>query len=102
MTDNVQKKTEELYCFLWFKSNRRRKSIFSSMECPCDSGLLRFDPRYEVNRFDNENRLLCYASLLTGDNVVRSFFLTSSDFFKASIHNYSLLFYFMRKRFTLR
>lgn len=74
MTDNVQKKTEELYCFLWFKSNRRRKSIFSSMECPCDSGLLRFDPRYEVNRFDNENRLLCYASLLTGDNVVRFFF----------------------------
>ena len=71
MTGDVQKKRDELECFKWFRNAKKEKYISSFMECPCDSGLLRFDPRYEVNRFDSENRLLCYASLLTDDNVVR-------------------------------
>ena len=71
MTNNIQKNRDERACRKWFVHDKRRKSISSFMECPCDSGLLRFDPRYEVNRFDSENRLLCYASLLSGDNVVR-------------------------------
>ena len=75
MTDNIQAKRDEKLCFQWYTNNKHRTNFNPSLECPCDSGLLRFDPRFDVNRFDSERRLLCYASLLLKNNIVRIFSL---------------------------
>nr|XP_022296650.1 mucin-like protein [Crassostrea virginica] len=69
LTDNIQSKRDEKSCFQWYTNNKHRADLNPSLECPCDSGLLRFDPRFDVNRFDSENRLLCYASLLLKNNI---------------------------------
>lgn len=75
--DNRKKcKREEHDCLAWHLSNKKNKTdqtlshVLVEIECPCDPRLLRFDPRYALNRFDKTNRLACYASLTEGNNVV--------------------------------
>ncbi|XP_055997522.1 uncharacterized protein LOC125648181 [Ostrea edulis] len=75
MTEGVQSKRDEKECLLWYSFNIENQihktfsHIFNDIECPCDPRLLRFDPRYTINRFDRVNRVLCYASMTLGTNV---------------------------------
>ncbi|XP_062579175.1 uncharacterized protein LOC134241103 [Saccostrea cucullata] len=71
MSEGVQSVRDEKECFLWYTNNKDTGHRLSSIQCPCDNGLLRFDPRYEINRLvkKKNNRLLCYASMTIGRNT---------------------------------
>ncbi|XP_062601606.1 uncharacterized protein LOC134263292 [Saccostrea cucullata] len=75
MTESVHSKREEQECFVWYDNNvvsqiRQKLSLtLNNIECPCDPRLLKFDPRYTINRFDSSNRMLCYASLTLDMNL---------------------------------
>ncbi|XP_055997524.1 uncharacterized protein LOC125645548 [Ostrea edulis] len=75
MTEGVRLKRDEKECFLWYSANvenhirNKLSTVLNDIECPCDPRLLRFDPRYTINRFDHVNRVLCYASMTIGTNV---------------------------------
>ncbi|XP_048727085.2 uncharacterized protein LOC125645542 [Ostrea edulis] len=75
MTEGVQLKRDEKECFLWYSYNVENRihdtlsPVLDDIECPCDHRLLRFDPRYTINRFDRVHRVLCYASMTLGTNV---------------------------------
>lgn len=77
MTDGIKSKRDEKDCFLWYSYNIENRiqhglsHVLFDIQCPCDQRLIRFDPRYAINRFDQTNRLLCYASLIDGNNIVR-------------------------------
>lgn len=76
MTTGRNARREEHDCLAWHLSNKKNKTdqtlshVLVEIECPCDPRLLRFDPRYALNRFDKTSRLACYASLTEGNNVV--------------------------------
>ena len=76
MTEGVQSRRDEKLCFFWYSYNIEKQihhtlaNVLNAIECPCDQRLLRFDPRYAINRFDKTNRILCYASMTLGTNVV--------------------------------
>lgn len=76
MTDGIKSKREERECFFWYSFNIEKQihhglsQVLNDIRCPCDPRLLRFDPRYTINRFDKSRRLLCFASLTLGTNVV--------------------------------
>ncbi|XP_061182283.1 mucin-like protein [Saccostrea echinata] len=75
MTTGIPPNKEERECFEWYTQNKERDTytnlspILNLIECPCDSRLLRFDPRYAISRFDRTNRVLCYASMTVGRNA---------------------------------
>ncbi|XP_055997519.1 uncharacterized protein LOC125645547 isoform X2 [Ostrea edulis] len=75
MTEDVQLKRDEKECLLWHSYNienrihNKLSPVLNDIECPCDPRLLRFDPRYVINRFDRVNRVLCYASMTLRTNV---------------------------------
>ena len=76
MSEGVQSRRNEKLCFFWYSINIEKQiqkglaNVLNAIECPCDHRLLRFDPRYAINRFDKINRILCYASMTLGNNVV--------------------------------
>ena len=74
MTEGVRAKKEENECLFWFNYNQdfrvRHQLVSNTIQCPCDTRLLRFDPRFALSRFDRKNRLLCYASILVENNAV--------------------------------
>ena len=80
MTEGVQSRRDEKLCFFWYSYNIEKQihhslaNVLNAIECPCDHRLLRFDPRYAINRFDKINRILCYASMTLGTNVVSILF----------------------------
>ncbi|XP_062609553.1 uncharacterized protein LOC134271352 [Saccostrea cucullata] len=75
MTTGIPKNKDEKDCYDWYTNNRERNTnvmlspMLNRIECACDSRLLRFDPRYAINRFDRKNRVLCYASMTLGRNA---------------------------------
>ncbi|XP_062609554.1 uncharacterized protein LOC134271353 [Saccostrea cucullata] len=75
MTTGIPPNKDERECFDWYTQNKERdmytnlSPILSLIECPCDSRLLRFDPRYAISRFDRTNRVLCYSSMTVGRNA---------------------------------
>ncbi|XP_061189287.1 uncharacterized protein LOC133197327 [Saccostrea echinata] len=75
MTKGVKSKRDEKECFLWYYNNieshilQKISSVLNNIECPCDPRLLKFDPRYTINRFDSLNRMLCYASMTLSMNL---------------------------------
>ncbi|XP_078333705.1 uncharacterized protein LOC111101935 [Crassostrea virginica] len=73
MTEGVRAKKEENECLFWFNYNQdfrvRHQLVSNTIQCPCDTRLLRFDPRFALSRFDRKNRLLCYASILVENNA---------------------------------
>ena len=74
MTEGVRAKKEENECFFWFNYNQDfripHQLLANDIQCPCDTRLLRFDPRFAISRFDMKNRILCYASVLVEQNAV--------------------------------
>lgn len=72
LTEGVRAKK---ICINWYDNNQltkiREQLLANDIECPCNSGLLRFDPRFAISRLDRKNRLLCYASILVDTNAVR-------------------------------
>ncbi|XP_055997755.1 uncharacterized protein LOC125645868 isoform X2 [Ostrea edulis] len=75
LTTGVPLSKDEKECFDWYTKNKEMRvseqltPVLRVIECPCDSRLLRFDPRYAINRFDRVNRVLCYSSMVVGRNV---------------------------------
>ena len=69
---------EERECFTWYlknKDNGIASHLFNMaqmVQCPCDSGLLRFDPRFTFSRIDYKYKVMCYATMTIGRNAVRS------------------------------
>lgn len=69
---------EERECFTWYlknKDNGIASHLFNMaqmLQCPCDSGLLRFDPRFTFSRIDYRYKVMCYATMTIGRNAVRS------------------------------
>ncbi|XP_062579994.1 protein eyes shut homolog, partial [Saccostrea cucullata] len=75
MTTGIPPNKDERECNYWYTKNLREKTngllspVLNQIECACDSRLLRFDPRYAINRFDRKNRVLCFASMTIGRNA---------------------------------
>eukprot|EP00105_Crassostrea_gigas_P037421 XP_019921569.1 PREDICTED: fibrillin-1 isoform X2 [Crassostrea gigas] len=74
MTTGVPLNKDEKDCFDWyFKKKENIKNQLTSFRnpipCPCNSILLRFDPRYAISRFDRINQVLCYATMIVGRNT---------------------------------
>ncbi|XP_052691021.1 uncharacterized protein LOC128168863 isoform X6 [Crassostrea angulata] len=75
MTTGVTLNKDEKECFDWYTRNKEEnihsqlKSVQNPIPCPCNSILLRFDPRYAVSRFDRINQVLCYATMIVGRNT---------------------------------
>lgn len=76
MTVWVPLNNDEKECFDWYTRNKDQKAysqlstLRGLIRCPCNNILLRFDPRYAISRYDRSNRVLCYASMITGRNAV--------------------------------
>ena len=74
MTEGVRDKKGEEDCLNWFHQNlnthKRYQRSANDIQCPCDTRLLRFDPRFAISRFDRKNRILCYASVQKKNNAV--------------------------------
>lgn len=76
MTTGVTLNKDEKECFDWYTRNKEEnihsqlKSVQNPILCPCNSILLRFDPRYAISRFDRINQVLCYATMIVGRNTV--------------------------------
>lgn len=76
MTSGVPLNKYEKECYDWYIRNKEKDTfsdlsqVRSQILCPCNSILLRFDPRYAISRFDRINRVLCYASMTIGRNAV--------------------------------
>lgn len=81
MTTNVGLSNEERECLNWRFRNKengvadRLNNMAQIIECPCDGGLLRFDPRFMFSRIDNRKNIMCYATMTLGRNAVRSYSL---------------------------
>lgn len=81
MTTNVGLSSEERECLNWRFKNKengvadRLSNMAQIIECPCDGGLLRFDPRFMFSRIDNRKNIMCYATMTFGRNAVRSYSL---------------------------
>lgn len=73
MTEGVRDKKGE-DCLNWFNQNQNThipdQLLANDIQCPCDTRLLRFDPRFAISRFDRTNRILCYASVKMENNAV--------------------------------
>uniref|UniRef100_A0A8W8N7V2 Fibrillin-1 n=1 Tax=Magallana gigas TaxID=29159 RepID=A0A8W8N7V2_MAGGI len=75
MTTGVTLNKDEKECFDWYTRNKEEnihsqlKSVQNPILCPCNSILLRFDPRYAVSRFDRINQVLCFATMIVGRNT---------------------------------
>ncbi|XP_062605769.1 uncharacterized protein LOC134267580 [Saccostrea cucullata] len=75
MTIGRPLKKDDKVCYDWYMKNKEMGirdqllPVLSQIRCPCDSRLLRFDPRYVINRFDRKYRVLCYASMIVGRNA---------------------------------
>ncbi|XP_065942268.1 uncharacterized protein [Magallana gigas] len=75
MTTGVTLNKDEKECFDWYTRNKEEnihsqlKSVQNPILCPCNSILLRFDPRYAISRFDRINQVLCYATMIVGRNT---------------------------------
>ena len=76
MSEGVQSKRDEKLCFFWYSYNIEKQihhglaNVLNEIECPCDHRLVGFDSRYAINRVDTINKILCYASMTVGTNVV--------------------------------
>ncbi|XP_052721310.1 uncharacterized protein LOC128192563 [Crassostrea angulata] len=75
MTTNVGLSSEERECLNWRFKNKengvadRLSNMAQIIECPCDGGLLRFDPRFMFSRIDNRKNIMCYATMTFGRNA---------------------------------
>ncbi|XP_062609556.1 uncharacterized protein LOC134271356 [Saccostrea cucullata] len=75
MTIGRPLKKDDKVCYDWYIKNKETgikdqlSPVLSQIRCPCDIRLLRFDPRYVINRFDRKYRVLCYASMIVGRNA---------------------------------
>ncbi|XP_061188876.1 mucin-like protein [Saccostrea echinata] len=75
MSTGIPLKKDDKVCYDWYIKNKELEvrdqllPALSQIRCPCDSRLLRFDPRYNINRFDRKYRVLCYASMTVGRNA---------------------------------
>lgn len=79
MTTNTGLSSEERECLNWRFKNKENgvadhlTNMAKIIECPCDGGLLRFDPRFMFSRIDNIKNIICYATMTLGRNAVRSY-----------------------------
>lgn len=79
MTTNEGLSSKERECLNWRFKNKendvadRLTNMAQVIECPCDGGLLRFDPRFMFSRIDNIKNIICYATMTLGRNAVRSY-----------------------------
>lgn len=75
MTRGVLLDNDERKCFNWYIRNKEQNTynqllfVRGQIRCPCNSILLRFDPRFAISRFDRINRVLCFASMTVGRNT---------------------------------
>ncbi|XP_062605771.1 uncharacterized protein LOC134267581 isoform X2 [Saccostrea cucullata] len=75
MSTGIPLNKDEKLCYDWYMRNkemdiRNQLILRTQIQCPCDSRLLRFDPRFTtINRFDRKYRVLCYASIIVGRNT---------------------------------
>lgn len=81
MTTNTGLSSEERECLNWRFNNQkngvadRLSNMAQIIECPCDGGLLRFDPRFMFSRIDNNKNIMCFATMTLGRNAVRLYSL---------------------------
>ncbi|XP_061188887.1 uncharacterized protein LOC133197060 [Saccostrea echinata] len=70
MTEGVRELKDKAACTKWhLENNNNFGNSRPHIQCPCHNRLLKFDPRFTINRFDKENRLLCYASVIVDSNI---------------------------------
>uniref|UniRef100_A0A8W8NDF3 Fibrillin-1 n=1 Tax=Magallana gigas TaxID=29159 RepID=A0A8W8NDF3_MAGGI len=77
MTTTVSLSVEEKECFNWYVDNKlrgvdvqlNRLRSWRRYQCPCSSRQLRFAPGFTVNRIDQRNNLICFASMIGAESA---------------------------------